>query len=420
MATSKKSATTKATVTEKTATTAVETPVVETAATETPVVAPVASTVDALTAKIKEYGGDEHVLDTLYSLGVESVDDLAELTENDLVSAGLKLVKARKLLDNVKTAKKVAETPVTAAATAPAPMITADYNSLLPTLPSEESLLNSLKTGGVLKVGQSAYISGLRVYIADRLGLFGIPKTAAEAMEKYADECEEPVPAAFFQLKKQITRREYGDLFAAIDGLDGSFATEARRKEFLRRVRTDYCPAIRDAYIVLDNWYKAVLAANSNPASLMAAIAGAMNGAAGVTMAANMPSTDPVKDAADSLKDAINKSFRGTGLPVANAMAYDAANTIKCLNDPSLPLLMGVPNKEQMLKKLGVNITPNYARIEQNLVRFVLSYIVFSDEGAGNEVAYLTALWQLGQQIPWDEVVGGTDGVTTIGGRSIL
>ena len=102
-------------------------------------------------------------------------------------------------------------------------------------------------------------------------------------------------------------------------------------------------------------------------------------------------------------------------------MAYDAMEIAKTLENSSLPAMLGVANRDQMLKKLGANITPNYARLEQNLVRFVLSYVKYGDEGCDNDVAYLTALWTLGNQINWTDLVGATgSGVTTFGGKNVL
>ena len=370
----------------------------------------------ALESKIREFGGDDAVIAKIKELGAESVEDLASLNESDLTGAGMKLVKARKMLGDLNTAKKAAE-PVPAA---PTMAFAPDY-SILPTVPSDELLLKSLRTGGVLKVDDSAYNSALRVFLADRCGLFRIPEMLVAEMEKFADENEEPVTSLFFKLKKQITRREYGDLFAAIDGLDGSFATKKRREEFLRRMRNEMCPAIREAYQVLDSWYQSFMATSSNPGAMMTAIYGLMNGTGAALASANVPPVDGVRDAADTLKDSINHVFRGTGVPVASAMAYDAMEITKTLENAELPALIGATNREQMLKKLGVNITPNYARLEQNLVRFVLSYIKYSDDGTDNDVAYLTALWMLGNQINWTDLVGATGtGVATLGGKHVL
>ena len=209
MATStKKTTSTKATT--KKAVEAVETPVVE-ATVETTVAAP-APVVDALDAKIKAFGGNDETLNALKNMGVETVDDLAVLTEADLVAAGLKLVKARKLIDDIKTAK-AAEVPTPAATPAPtvAPMaFPSDFGAILPTVPSDESLLRSLKVGGMLKVDDSTYNSALRVFLADRAGLFTVPEKLSVAMEQFADDSDEPVDPSFFKLKNQITRRNYG------------------------------------------------------------------------------------------------------------------------------------------------------------------------------------------------------------------
>ena len=379
-------------------------------------VAPAAPIADALADKIRAYGGDDAVIAKIKDLGAETVEDLVSLEEADLTGAGMKLVKARKMLSDLKTAKKAAEPAPAAPTMAFAP----DY-SILPSVPSDESLLKSLRTGGVLKVDDSAYNSALRVFLADRCGLFRIPEMLVAEMEKFADENEEPVTPLFFKLKKQITRREYGDLFAAIDGLDGAFATKKRREEFLQRVRNEMCPAIREAYQVLDAWYQSFMATSNNPGAMMTAIYGLMNGTGAALASANVPPVDGVRDAADTLKDAINHVFRGTGVPVASAMAYDAMEISKTLENGELPAMLGVANREQMLKKLGVNITPNYARLEQNLVRFVLAYIKYSDEGTDNDVAYLTALWTLGNQINWTDLVGATGtGVSSLGGKRVL
>jgi len=378
---------------------------------------PVDNPDDALVSKIKEYGGNDAAIAKIRDLGVETVDDLRELTESDLTSAGLKLVKARKLLAELNNVAKKEATAAVAAAT---PIMSSDYNMILPSPSTNESFLKTLMGGGVLKVDDPLYEAALRVFLADRCGLYAVPDKLSTAMLNYADESEEPVGSTFFALVDSITRRNYGDLFSAIPGLTGTFVSKKRRDEFVRRIGNEMCPAIREAYVALDAWYKSMLAASSNPAALLQAISGMMSGA-GMGLGASLPPTDAVHDAADTLKDAINRVFRGTAAPVGAAMAKDAMEIASVLSDPTLPAMVGAANREQMLKKLGINITPNSPRLEQNLVRFVLSYIKFDEAGAGNEAAYLTALWTLGNQINWPDLVGNLDsGVTSIGGKQIL
>ena len=365
---------------------------------------------------IKKYGGDYVVVAKIRGLGAETVADLRLLTESDLTSAGLKLVNARKLLAELNDVAKKEATAAVAAATP----IMSDYSMILPSPSTNESFLKALKAGGVLKVDDSSYEAALRVFLADRCGLYAVPDKLSTAMLDYADGGDVPVDSIFFELLDSITRRNYGDLFSAIPGITGTFVSKKRRDEFVRRISNEMCPAVRDAYVALDAWYKSMLAASSNPAALVQAFSGIMSGA-GMGLGVSLPPTDAVHDAADTLKDAINHVFRGTAAPVGAAMAKDAMEIASVLNNPALPAMVGAPNREQMLKKLGINITPNYARLEQNLVRFVLSYIKFDEAGAGNEAAYLTALWTLGNSINWPDLVGKLDsGVTSISGKQIL
>ena len=404
---------TEATV-EKTVAEAADVKVVADAKTASP--DPVDNRDEALASMIKKYGGDYVVVAKIRGLGAETVADLRLLTESDLTSAGLKLVNARKLLAELNDVAKKEATAAVAAATP----IMSDYSMILPSPSTNESFLKALKAGGVLKVDDSSYEAALRVFLADRCGLYAVPDKLSTAMLDYADGGDVPVDSIFFELLDSITRRNYGDLFSAIPGITGTFVSKKRRDEFVRRISNEMCPAVRDAYVALDAWYKSMLAASSNPAALVQAFSGIMSGA-GMGLGVSLPPTDAVHDAADTLKDAINHVFRGTAAPVGAAMAKDAMEIASVLNNPALPAMVGAPNREQMLKKLGINITPNYARLEQNLVRFVLSYIKFDEAGAGNEAAYLTALWTLGNSINWPDLVGKLDsGVTSISGKQIL
>ena len=102
-------------------------------------------------------------------------------------------------------------------------------------------------------------------------------------------------------------------------------------------------------------------------------------------------------------------------------MAYDAKKINEALTDPSLPAQIGAGNREQMLKMLGLNINSAYTRQEQCIVRFVMSFLKFNDNAVGNEMQYLSALWQLGRQINWSQLGLSTPSHTTsLGGSSVL
>ena len=385
----------------------------ETEAAKAPVVA------EDVRTKLAEYGADEATIDKVVSeLGVEELDDLASLEVADLTGAGMKLAKARKLVAELNNTSKPAAPAVAAAETR---AIQSQFEALLPSIPTDESWLNALKTGGILKVDESSYIAAIRAALADRAGLYNVPDALSKAMEKYADETEEQVDPTFYALRKSLTRRAYGDIFAAIDGLDGTFITDARRKEFLSRIRDTLWPAIAESYRTLDGWYQTWRASFSDPSMLVAAIGGGFSGgAAGMSMI-TPPDTAQLHDAGDTLVDSINRVFRGTGVQVAAAMAYDANTIRNTLEDPRLPSMVGVKNREMMLKKIGASVSSNYIRLEQNLVKYVLAFAKHNTVTSDVEVNYFVALWQLGTQINWAELGGGdATGMTGLTGKRVL
>ncbi len=386
-----------------------------------PTATPVANDVRA---KLAEYGADEDTIGKIMDdLGVESIDDLTSLEVADLTGAGMKLVKARKLLSELKANAKPAAAPAVAAAETRA--IQSQFEALLPSIPTDESWLKALKTGGILKVDESSYIAAIRAALADRAGLYNIPDALSKTMEKYADETEEQVDPTFYSLRKSLTRRAYGDIFAAIDGLDGTFITEGRRKEFLSRIRDTLWPAIAESYCTLDGWYRTWRTSLADPSMLFTlgvsfSGGGLSGGAAGMSMI-TPPDTAPLHDASDTLVDSINRVFRGTGVQVAAAMAYDANVIRNTLEDPRLPSMVGVKNREMMLKKIGASVSSNYIRLEQNLVKYVLAFVKHDTVTPDEEAAYFIALWQLGTQINWNELgVGDAAGMTGLTGKRVL
>ena len=382
---------------------------------------PTATTVaNDVRTKLAEYGADEATIDKVVNdLGVEGIDDLTSLEVADLTGAGMKLAKARKLVNELKSTARPSAAPAVAAAETRA--IQSQFEALLPSIPTDESWLNALKAGGILKVDESSYIAAIRAALADRAGLYNVPDALSKAMEKYADETEEQVDPTFYALRKSLTRRAYGDIFAAIDGLDGTFITEGRRKEFLSRIRDTLWPAIAESYRTLDGWYQTWRASFSDPSMLIAAISGGFSGgAAGMSMI-TPPDTAQLHDAGDTLVDSINRVFRGTGVQVAAAMAYDANVVRNTLEDSRLPSMVGVKNREMMLKKIGASVSSNYIRLEQNLVKYVLAFAKHDTVTSDVEVNYFVALWQLGTQINWNELGGGdATGMTGLTGKRVL
>lgn len=372
-------------------------------------------TIDPVTAKLQELGVDAEVIEKIKTdLGAETVEDLVGLTEEDLTSAGMKKLPARNLLKAFTPT--VASVP-TATSTA---VNTVSFDTVLPSVPTDASWLEALRTGGVLKVDQSTVISAIRAALAHKAGLFTIPEGLVRLMERFSDQNEEQVDPEFFKLRKLLTRRSYAEIFEAIDGLDGTYVTDARRNELLRRVDQYLWPSISGFYTQLKSWQEAWMQGAANPAIMMSAIMAASGGMGALPPGMMQPpDTGILRDTSDAMADAINKVFAGTGVQIAAALAYDASKIKETLENPRLPALTGSANRDQMLRQLGVAVSATYPRLENNVTRFVLSVMRVKDQPAGNEeLQYFGALFMLGSQIPWDQLGGSSrsDGVTGIGG----
>ncbi|HEY8885938.1 MAG TPA: hypothetical protein VIM31_00335 [Candidatus Microsaccharimonas sp.] len=361
---------------------------------------------DEVTTTLKEQGiGDDVIAKIKDELGVVTVDDLAVLNEADLMMAGLKPVQARKLL----------------ATFAPKATVVDDETlDVLPASLDDASWLEALKTGGVLKVDQSTVISAIKVALAARVGMFDIPKKLVVAMEQFTEVTEEPIDPVYYKVRAQLTRRNYGELFSVIEGLDGNYVTDARKTELLARINTYLWPAITDYYSQLKSWYDTWLQGAANPALLIQALAGAKSGMAMPSGAMQAPDTSSLRDHGDALNDAANKVFAGTGAQIASALAFDAMTIKKQLEDTRLPALIGAANRELMLKQLGIAVSATYPRLETNLTRFVLSALQAKDQPAGlEEYNYFQAMYLLGSQIDWSQIGASKDqGYTGIGGRN--
>lgn len=74
-----------------------------------------------------------------------------------------------------------------------------------------------------------------------------------------------------------------------------------------------------------------------------------------------------------------------------------------------------------MLKKIGANVSSNYVRLEQNLVKYVLAFAKHDTVTSDVEVNYFAALWQLGTQINWNELGGAeSSSLTGLTGKQVL
>jgi hypothetical protein len=281
--------------------------------------------------------------------------------------------------------------------------IASQFMDLLPDTLDDTSLLASLRAGGVLRVDQSTIVSALRTALAYRAGLYSAPALLVKAMEQFADQNDEPVPVDFFKLRKMLTRRDYSELFEALDGMDGTFVTDARKKQFLSRIDENLWPALVAYHSQLKNWMESWQQGAMNPAVMMSFFAGGQAGMPPGMMAP--PDTGAVRDAAEAFADAVNKVFAGTGVQIAGALAVEALQIKSILEDSRLPSMIGAANRDMMLKQLGLVVSANYPRLETNLTRYALGVTKVATVPSGiEEQQYFTALFALGQNINWAEL----------------
>lgn len=358
---------------------------------------------DLVVAKLVSLGLTEDQSAKVKELGVDTVEDLVNVTESDLVSIKIPVIKARKIISALAPVKP---TPVENE------RMMANFDTVLPTVPDDSSWLSSLRVDGVLKVDASTVIAAVRAGLADKFGFYDVPKKLLDAMESYIEVTEEQVGEEFYKIRKMLTRKSYGDLFETIDGLDASFITETRKKQLLSRLDESFWPALFTFNEVLNNWQESYMQGVSNPALMINAVMAASTGAPMPHGVIQTPDCSVIRDAALSVNDAVNKAFRGTGKQIASALAYEANNVKQLLENSRIPSLCGVPSRELLLKKIGVSVPPVYPRMETNLSRYVISVFNADKVASGNdEIQYFGSLFMLGRDIPWNELKKGTSNI---------
>lgn len=250
-------------------------------------------------------------------------------------------------------------------------------------------------------------IAAVRAALADHFGFYDIPKKLLTAIENQVDTTDEQVGEEYWSIRKMLTRRSYGDLFAAIEGLDGTFITEKRKDELLNRINTDLWPTIVGFYNALAAWQESWLQGSANPMAMMTAVLAAAGGGIGGMPPGMMqpPECGGLRDAAAAVNDAINRIFRGTGVQIAAALAYEANNIKAMIENTRLPILCGVASRDLLLKKLDLTVPATYPRLEQNVTKFILGIMESNKVASGpDELKYFGTLYMLGNQIAWTDL----------------
>jgi len=352
---------------------------------------------DELKLKLISLGLTEEQVGKLADEGVTSEGDMQMLSSEEIKTySGCGAIVSKKVSAAFVSAPKVVSDAPTAVSTA-----TFD---VLPAVPTDENWLAALKVGGVLKFSANTVIGTVSAALASRVGLYDLPKKIGDLMERHSESLEEPVSEDYFAMQAMLTRRGYAEIFAAMPGVDGRYATEARKAALLRRVDERLWGSLSSFQVQLKAWVDAWQQSQAMAFSNIGALIGAFQGVAVPNLNAPPPA-DSLRDAADGVVNSINYVFAGAGLPVAMALAYDAQQIRKVLENSSLPAQVGAANREQMLRMLSVAVSSDYPRLERNLKQYALGIIELQNVTAGQaELQYLISLFQLGQMIDWSRL----------------
>ena len=95
---------------------------------------------------------------------------------SDLTGAGMKLAKAKKMVAELGAQEQESEPKVTAPVVDER-IVQRQFEALLPSIPNDDSWMNALKSGGILKVDDSSYIAAIRAALADLAGLYDVRKS---------------------------------------------------------------------------------------------------------------------------------------------------------------------------------------------------------------------------------------------------
>jgi hypothetical protein len=281
--------------------------------------------------------------------------------------------------------------------------------SILPTVPNEESFLEMLRTGGVLKVDVTEVISAIKAGFYKQIGIYDLVKKLSAKMDDFAKKQEEPNQPIYYELEKLLTEKQYGDILSAL-GVPGKFVNESRKTEFFVKLDAKLWTALKSFHNQLVAWQDTWIKSFSNPAMFSMTLAAQQSGSPMPAGMMSPPQTTVLEAAAEEVINEINRIFAGNGIPIARALAYDATRIIGILENKDLPAQIGAANKDQMIKELGISVGAEIIRMEKSLTQYALSIMSLAKVNAGkDQIAYLSAMLELGMSIPWDKL--GTKGI---------
>lgn len=334
-------------------------------------------------------------------------------TFEDLATALPKVPKAilKKAVNEHLRVKGIVAPPTPTAPSTPtaptAPINRANpFENLLPTIPADDDFLSSLKIGGKLLTDPTNVISAIKSAILTnpRLGLDDLAEKIINQMEEHANEQGLPCDDAYYELQNFVSEKKYGEVLSALKIKGGThFVTEAKKRELLSKINRLFWPALYNFFKAVQAWNESYKTAFNNPMAFQQMMMVGIGGMQNLQASIQTPDTQPIRDSAEALATVCNQVFAVHGVAVARALAHEATRLNNLLKDPRLPPAIGATSRDDMLKKLKVNVTADLVRLERNLARFTLAAFEFNKVNPGQEeVSYIIGLTQVGAMIHWD------------------
>lgn len=351
--------------------------------------------------RLKELGVADDVAQKIQDvLGATSVEDLANLTEQDLVGlVGMKPLPARKLVAAVKPAP---------ASVVELSDVSPRTSNLLVQVGDDASILELLRIGGVAKMTPQDLVAAVRGAYTRAAGVNRIIPTLLERMREHAESLDEPLSETYFRLLKASRRRQYGDVLAAFEGAITSVSEEEKAR-FLSKV-DGLWPVLSAFQGQLDAYRQLHRDEAGDIANLAVVLA---KGASAV----EYPDPSNVVTAARGLIDRYNRVFGGMGIPVARAIAKDITEEAELLRNPELPSTVGAGSFEEMVKKLGLGVPSDVRQTEINIATFVLNTLKLPDQPENVKPLFILELQRLGKVIAWpNNGASSAEALTGIGG----
>ena len=360
------------------------------AGTTTATAAPVTKPPADMTSKLQELNVPADVIEKIKSeLGAETIEDLGSLTVDDLTKIGMKVLPARNLLK--KLVPQAAPTPSAGLIT---PRVSVVSTVRLQDVPQPSNWLAALCAIQPQRIQPVTVITGIKAAMADTFGFFQLPKRMMNMLRTAADGVGEGVPDLFFELQNLTQARRYGALVAWMQG-KGSACSVEERNRFLSRMHEKFWDSLEAFYGELEAWRKG----RRESQDVGEAIAMASTGEIQIYDATL------VRNAALALGDTINRTFSGTGVYAATALALDNDKLQKVLAEMDFRLF-GVQSREQLLQQLGCVVPPEIMAAENTIGRFAWNAMVAKDQtpGSVDEQRFLVELASIGTSRPWNQI----------------